>query len=73
MTITPLLTPYALGPAEGHAVRFGAHRLTMKAPGEATGGAFALFECELSREFEPPLHATSTRARRRAGTSSRAS
>lgn len=49
-------TPYALGPGEGHAVRLVAHRLTVKAPGDATGGAFALFECELCRGFEPPLH-----------------
>jgi quercetin dioxygenase-like cupin family protein len=55
-TAPPALTAYVLGRGEGHALRLAAHKLTVKAPGEATGGAFVLYECELGGGCELPLH-----------------
>jgi mannose-6-phosphate isomerase-like protein (cupin superfamily) len=47
---------YALGSGEGHRRWFLDTTMTIKAGGEATGGAFTMLECEAPEGFAPPLH-----------------
>jgi len=47
---------FILVPGEGRSVDLGAFRMSIKATGEHTGGAFSLLEAEEPAGFGPPLH-----------------
>jgi mannose-6-phosphate isomerase-like protein (cupin superfamily) len=45
-----------LGPGEGQAIWFLRNRMTIKATGQSTGGAYGLVESQIAPGFSPPLH-----------------
>src|SRR5215475_1220712 len=45
-----------LRPDEGRAIWFLSNRMTIKATGASTGGAFGLVESLIAPGFSPPLH-----------------
>ena len=47
---------YVLGPRQGRSIDLGAFRMTVKASGEQTNGAFSLLEADEPAGFGPPLH-----------------
>src|SRR3954465_5025753 len=46
-----------LGPGEGRAFWFQGNRITIKATGASTGGAFGMVESQLAPGYSPPLPA----------------
>ncbi len=51
-----LSTAFVLRPGEGRSIDLGNFRMSVKAAGEETGGAFALLEAAEPPDFGPPLH-----------------
>jgi quercetin dioxygenase-like cupin family protein len=47
---------YVLRPGEGRPIDLGAFRMSVKATGEQTNGAFSILEAEEPAGFGPPLH-----------------
>lgn len=47
---------YVLRPGEGRSIDLGAFRMSVKATGEQTNGAFSLLEADEPAGFGPPLH-----------------
>ena len=47
---------YVLRPGEGRSIDLGGFRMSIKATGEQTNGAFSLLEAEEPAGFGPPLH-----------------
>ena len=47
---------FVLPPGEGRSIDLGAFRISVKAAGEETGGAFSLLEADEPPGFGPPLH-----------------
>src|SRR5215471_9918299 len=47
---------HAIGPGEGEAIWFLQTRMTVKASGAESGGAFSLIEVHYPASFSPPLH-----------------
>jgi len=49
-------TAFVLRPGEGRSIDLGNFEMSLKASGEATGGAFALLEAAEPPGFGPPIH-----------------
>ena len=49
-------TAYVLRPGESRSIDLGGFRMSVKATGAQTGGAFSLLEAEEPAGFGPPLH-----------------
>lgn len=47
---------FVLGPGEGRSIDLGGFRMSVKASGEQTAGAFSLLEADEPAGFGPPLH-----------------
>lgn len=47
---------FVLGPGEGRSIDLGGFRMSVKASGEQTAGAFSLLEADEPADFGPPLH-----------------
>jgi mannose-6-phosphate isomerase-like protein (cupin superfamily) len=52
----PVSATCVLGAGEGQSIWFLNNRMTIKATGRTTGGAYGLLETELAPRFSPPLH-----------------
>ena len=48
--------PVILRPGEGREIDLGIFRMSLKASGDDTGGAFSLLEAEEPPDFGPPMH-----------------
>lgn len=48
--------PFVLRPGEGRQIDLGGFRMSVKATGDDTGGAFSLLEAEEPAGFGPPRH-----------------
>lgn len=47
---------FILGSGEGRDIDMGEFRMSLKASGDATGGAFSLLEADEPPDFGPPMH-----------------
>jgi mannose-6-phosphate isomerase-like protein (cupin superfamily) len=47
---------FVLGPGEGRSIDLGGFRMSVKASGGETGGAFSLLEADEPPGFGPPIH-----------------
>jgi mannose-6-phosphate isomerase-like protein (cupin superfamily) len=54
--MTAPAVPFVLQPGEGRTIDLGGFRMLVRAPADATGGAFTLLEATEPPGFGPPMH-----------------